>query len=144
MGTTVVAIVIAGLKAVVAHAGDSRCYLWRNGHFWQVTRDHTCLQDLVDSGALNSAEIAAHPLRHALSNCLGILPQIQLSYTDLSCQPGDRILLCSDGVSNMLSRPEIAACMGTAKTAHEAVDAIVREGLCRGGGDNLTAAAAFI
>jgi protein phosphatase len=144
MGTTVVAAVVTGLQAVIAHAGDSRCYLWRSGHFWQITRDHTCMQELMEEGLLNSSEIAEHPLRHALSNCLGVLPQTQLSFTDVECQPQDRMLLCSDGVSNMLSRPEMAACVGTAATAAEAVEAIIREGLRRGGGDNLTAVAAFV
>lgn len=139
MGTTVSAMVRVEDKIVIAHIGDSRIYLYRDGVLEQVTADHTFVQRLVDSGRITPEEAAVHPRRHVLMRVLGDIdssPEIDTAI--LETQPGDRWLLCSDGLSSYLSDEKIAATLKTFTGIKDACNRLVRETLDQGAPDNIT------
>lgn len=139
MGTTVSAIVRVDDKVALAHIGDSRIYLLRDGNFEQVTADHTFVQRLVDSGRITQEEAAVHPRRSVLMRVLGDVdssPEIDTAILDT--QPGDRWLLCSDGLSSYVSDDKIAAALTTFTDAKDACNRLVREALDQGAPDNVT------
>src|SRR6185503_4734451 len=98
MATTVVACALRHDQAVVSHVGDSRCYLVRNGHAKQITRDHTWVNEQRKIGLINEAEIANSESRHVLIRSLGPEMFVSPETTALTIQPGDMLVLCSDGV----------------------------------------------
>lgn len=139
MGTTVSAIVRVDDKVALAHIGDSRIYLLRDGNFEQVTADHTFVQRLVDSGRITQEEAAVHPRRSVLMRVLGDVdssPEIDTAILDT--HPGDRWLLCSDGLSSYVSDDKIAAALTTFTDAKDACNRLVREALDQGAPDNVT------
>lgn len=143
MGTTVAAALFVPGAVVVAHAGDSRCYRYRKGEMMQLTSDHTWAQNLVEVGELHHDEVAGHPWEHTLSNCLGILAEIEIAVETYQVARGDRFLLCTDGVTQMLSRPELADKLQNAATPRAAVRELICSSLHRGGVDNIAAVTAF-
>jgi protein phosphatase len=104
MGCTVVACVIVDGKAIIAHVGDSRAYHVRNGHLQLLTRDHLHLIENLD---ISEEEAKRHRLRHMLSRALGSSAEVQADTTVVPCEPGDRFLLCTDGLSNAVPESEI-------------------------------------
>ena len=103
MGTTVTALQAAGDAGRIAHVGDSRAYLLRDGALQQLTQDHTLVQQMVDEGNLDADEAERHPARHIMTRALGVDEQVAVDQLSLDLHPGDRILLCSDGLTGMLS-----------------------------------------
>lgn len=139
MGTTVSAMARVGDQMVIAHIGDSRIYLYRGGVLEQVTADHTFVQRLVDSGRITPEEAAVHPRRHVLMRVLGDIDSSpEIDTLALHTQPGDRWLLCSDGLSSYLSDDKIAAVLGTFTGIKDACNRLVRETLDQGAPDNVT------
>jgi serine/threonine protein phosphatase PrpC len=139
MGTTVSAIVVLNDQVAIAHIGDSRVYLLRDGELSQITTDHTFVQRLVDSGRISEAEAMVHPRRSVLMRVLGDVesaPEVDTSI--LATRPGDRWMICSDGLSGVVSQSAIAAALIGTKTAHEAADRLVKESLDGGAPDNVT------
>ncbi len=139
MGTTVSAIIRVADKIALAHIGDSRIYLFRDGSLDQVTADHTFVQRLVDSGRITQEEAAVHPRRSVLMRVLGDVdssPEVDTAILDT--QPGDRWLLCSDGLSSYVSDDKIAAVLTTFSGAKDAANRLVRESLDQGAPDNVT------
>ena len=139
MGTTVSAIIRVDDEVALAHIGDSRIYRLRDGNFEQVTADHTFVQRLVDSGRITQEEAAVHPRRSVLMRVLGDVdssPEIDTAILDT--QPGDRWLLCSDGLSSYVSDDKIAAALTTFTGAKDACNRLVREALDQGAPDNVT------
>jgi PPM family protein phosphatase len=139
MGTTVSAMVLVGNKVAIAHIGDSRIYLFRDKQLKQVTSDHTFVQRLVDSGRITSDEAAVHPRRSVLMRVLGDVdatPEIDTEI--IETEPGDRWLLCSDGLSSYVSEEKIKTALGPALTADEAADRLIKESLDQGAPDNVT------
>ena len=139
MGTTVSGILRVDDKVAIAHIGDSRIYLYRGGHLEQVTADHTFVQRLVDSGRITPEEAAVHPRRSVLMRVLGDVdasPEIDTAVMDTA--PGDRWLLCSDGLSSYVSEDKISAILESVPSAKEAADRLVRESLDQGAPDNVT------
>ncbi|QEO09068.1 PP2C family protein-serine/threonine phosphatase [Protaetiibacter larvae] len=139
MGTTVSAIARVGDRLAVAHIGDSRIYRFRAGELDQITTDHTFVQRLVESGRITPEEAAVHPRRAVLMRVLGDVdasPEIDTGVFDL--RPGDRWLLCSDGLSGYVSDEKIAQVLGTIRTAQGAADRLVKESLDHGAPDNVT------
>ncbi|MFO7821835.1 MAG: protein phosphatase 2C domain-containing protein [Lentisphaeria bacterium] len=143
MGTTVAAAVFVPGAVVIAHAGDSRCYRLRNGTLAQITSDHTWAQNLVEIGELKNSDVTGHPWEHTLSNCLGILPQVELAVETHELRCGDRFLLCTDGVTQMLPEEEISRLLSKASHPGRAVRDMTRASLRHGGIDNIALAAAF-
>ncbi|MDH6182322.1 serine/threonine protein phosphatase PrpC [Microbacteriaceae bacterium SG_E_30_P1] len=139
MGTTVSGMLRVGDKVAIAHIGDSRVYRFRDGDLEQVTTDHTFVQRLVDSGRITPDEAAVHPRRSVLMRVLGDVdasPEIDTSVLDT--RPGDRWLLCSDGLSSFVGEEKIAAILRTVPSAREAADRLVKESLDQGAPDNVT------
>ncbi len=139
MGTTVSAIIRVGDRVALAHIGDSRIYRFRDGELEQITTDHTFVQRLVDSGRITPEEAAVHPRRSVLMRVLGDVdaaPEIDTSVFDVL--PGDRWLLCSDGLSSYVDEERISTILGTIRTAQGAADRLVKESLDHGAPDNVT------
>ena len=139
MGTTVSAIVRVGDRLALAHIGDSRIYRWRDNTLTQITKDHTFVQRLVDSGRITAEEAAVHPRRSVLMRVLGdvdLNPEIDTEIVDT--QPGDRWLLCSDGLSGFVSDERVGELLVTHRDAGAAVEALIDESLDEGAPDNVT------
>lgn len=139
MGTTVSGILRVGDQVALAHIGDSRIYRFRDGKLEQVTADHTFVQRLVDSGRITPEEAAVHPRRSVLMRVLGDVdaaPEIDTKILDT--RPGDRWLLCSDGLSSYVSEDKVAQVLATVRTAQGAADRLVKESLDHGAPDNVT------
>jgi serine/threonine protein phosphatase PrpC len=139
MGTTVSAILRSGDEIAIAHIGDSRIYLLRGGHLQQITADHTFVQRLVDSGRITPEEAAVHPRRSVLMRVLGDVdasPEIDTTVHDT--KPGDRWLLCSDGLSSYVSDEKIEVVLTGLTGTGEAADRLIKESLDQGAPDNVT------
>jgi protein phosphatase len=138
MGTTVTALQIAGEAGRIVHVGDSRAYLLRDGALQQLTQDHTLVQQMVDEGQLDAEDAERHPARHIMTRALGVEPQVQIDELTLDLHTGDRLLLCSDGLSGMLTSDDIQALLGRDSGAQETAEALVALAVERGGEDNVT------
>jgi PPM family protein phosphatase len=143
MGTTLTAIVTDGSQAALAHLGDSRAYRLREGELSQLTRDQTFVQMLVDEGEITREQARRHPQRNvvlqALDGDVAPVPDLQL----LDLRLGDRVLVCSDGLSDMVEDDRVAECLGKADL-EAAVEALVQAALAAGGRDNVTALVADV
>ena len=111
IGSTVVALLIEGDRAACVWAGDSRCYLWRGSRLYQLSRDHSLLQQLIDEQRLSPAEAARHPAAHALTRAIGASEELKLEILELDVLPGDAFLLCSDGLYQGLSADALGAAL---------------------------------
>jgi protein phosphatase len=132
-----VAVVVAGDRAFIANVGDSRAYLWRKGELQQVTRDQSLIAKLLEEGAITEAEAATHPRRHVILYSLGSERDPRIDLYELALQPGDQILLCSDGLTRHVSDDELAIILGE-QDPEEATAALVRLANERGGHDNIS------
>lgn len=141
MGTTIVLALLQKNHALIGHVGDSRAYLWRNGHLQRLTRDHSLIQEYIDQGLLSESEAVLPGYRSLLTRALGVEDTLQLEVTDLAVQTGDLILLCSDGLTDMLGDSDIATLLDqppddiTTKAQR-----LVDEAKANGGQDNVSVA----
>lgn len=139
LGSTVVAALVRGTEVHLAHLGDSRAYLYRQGKLRQLTRDHSVLRSLLRQGKLTREEARVHPARSQLSRFVGMEGEANPDVEQLLAEPGDRLLLCSDGLTTMLEDAEIAATLREEGDVEEACRALVRKANAAGGRDNVTA-----
>jgi protein phosphatase len=140
MGTTLTFAYSIGLDVFIAHAGDSRAYLFHEGSVRQLTRDDTYVQRLVDAGMLSREAAAGHQLRNALTNVLGGGKRaVDVELERLRVAGGDCLLLCSDGLTGTMSDDEIAGILGRTASAAESCRRLVDLALERGAPDNVTA-----
>ncbi len=137
MGATLVAAVLQGQRLHIAHAGDSRAYLWRAGRLRRLTEDHTWVNDRHREGILTAEEVAHHPLRHVITRSLGGDPQLTLEMATYSVQPGDLLLLCSDGLSGEVPEATIGQLLGAQPPA-QAAASLIQAANAAGGADNVT------
>jgi PPM family protein phosphatase len=137
MGTTLDAVLTDGQRIALAHIGDSRAYLLRNGTLTQLTTDHTFVQTLVDEGRITLDEARTHPHRSLMIRALDGRNELEPDIIPLDVRPGDRLMLCSDGLSAFVEDPQIAQLMG-AGSVDAAVVALVRTALDAGSNDNVT------
>lgn len=139
MGTTMTLVASVGLNAVIAHVGDSRAYLMRQGELHQLTKDHTFAQAMVDSGAMAPAQATTSRFRHVLTNVIGKSGDgFRVELHELHLEHGDQLLLCTDGLTEMLMDATIAAILSEAETATDACRALVSKTLEAGAEDNVT------
>jgi len=138
MGTTVTALLAEDAKAHVVHVGDSRAYLYRNGALQQLTEDHTLVQRMVREGRLTPEQARNHPQRSIVTRVLGVDEDLQVDELTLDVHPGDRFLLCSDGLTGMLDEDRIAGILEAEGDPQAAADQLVREANREGGEDNIT------
>ena len=144
MGTTLDVVLIAGAEAFVAHVGDSRTYLIRDGRSSQVTTDHTVAEVLVIEGKLTIEEAQVSPLRTILVNAIGVSADVGVEMAHVTLKRGDRLLLCSDGLHDYFpSEEEIAERLSTDKPG-EALTEMVELAKTRGGHDNITGIAVHV
>ncbi len=145
MGTTLVAALLLGSMTAIINIGDSRAYLLeRDGEITRVTNDHSFVEELVARGKLTREQAKKHPRRNEITRALGVEPEVKSDVFLLNPEAGDRILLCTDGLSNQLSDEEIAAFIRDAETPRDACRTLVDAVLDRGAPDNVTAAVLFI
>jgi protein phosphatase len=139
MGTTLTVAYTVGFEALIFHIGDSRAYLWRGGTIDQVTRDETLAQAMADSGAIDSREVAAHPMRHVLTRAIGACTgHSNAVVSPLRLQPDDRLLLCTDGLSDLVSDRRVGEILAAHDEPQAACDALIAAALAAGGHDNVT------
>ncbi|MFE9694658.1 PP2C family protein-serine/threonine phosphatase [Micromonospora sp. NPDC005806] len=137
MGTTLTATLFSGSKLGMVHIGDSRAYLLRNGEFAQITKDDTYVQMLVDEGRISAEEASSHPQRSLLTRALDGR-DIDPEYSVRQVLPGDRYLICSDGLSGVVSADTIADTMREYPDPQQCVERLVQLALRGGGPDNIT------
>jgi serine/threonine protein phosphatase PrpC len=141
MGTTLDVVLIAGAEAFVAHVGDSRTYLVRDGRSSQVTTDHTVAEVLVIEGKLTIEEAQVSPLRTILVNAIGVSPDVGVEMAHVTLKKGDRILLCSDGLHDYFPAEEEIAQRLSSDKPGDALKEMVELAKSRGGHDNITGVA---
>ncbi len=138
MGTTLVAVYLASDgKAYALNIGDSRLYLWRGGTLTQITKDHSYVAELVSKGDITTDEARRHPQRNVILRAVGADEEIDSDVFDFAIEQCDRLLLCSDGLSDMAADEEIAAVLNE-KDPEKAADALVELALNNGGRDNVS------
>ena len=137
MGTTMVAMVLKNGLAHIVHAGDSRAYLYRHGRLERLTRDHSMVQQLVDSGQITREQAAIHPQKNLITRALGVSANIVPEYNRCEIEEGDILLLCTDGLTNMVSDDDIAQVLREVPF-FDATSILVDRALQAGGQDNIT------
>jgi len=139
MGTTVTMAFHLGAHLCVVHVGDSRAYLYRNDQLHQITKDHTLMADMVRSGALQPDEVAGHRLRHVITNVVGGRELgVKVEARAFEVQAGDRILLCSDGLTEIVTNEAIAATLAAEPAPEVAAKKLVAQASDGGAPDNIT------
>ena len=138
MGTTLTAVAISNGSAHLAHVGDSRCYLIRGGEITQLSSDHTLVARMVQEGKLTPEQAETHPQRSILTRALGAEPEIDVDTLEIQLAPGDRLILCSDGLSSVIPDEQILATLADSKGLKEACKRLVEAANGRGGPDNIT------
>ena len=138
MGTTCTAVVIDGSAMAVGHVGDSRCYLLHAGQLVRVTHDHSYLEELVAAGEITPEEARVHPNRSVITRALGSDPNMKADHFSVDVARGDRVMLCSDGLSSMVTDAAIEEAMVCSPAPQACADALVDLALEAGGHDNVT------
>ncbi len=137
MGSTAVALVLKDERFAVMWAGDSRCYVLRDGQLHQLSRDHTRVQEMIDRGLLTPEQSVGHPMGHVLSRAVGVGKELELDGIADEPSAGDVFLLCSDGLYGVVSDGEIAGVLAT-QALHDAAVSLIDLCLARGAPDNVT------
>jgi protein phosphatase len=138
MGTTLTALHILGADAFLVHVGDSRAYLFRDDVLEQLTTDHTLVQQMVQGGLLAPEAVKTHRLRHVVTNVIGGSPGVEGEIVNLRLRDGDRLLLCTDGLTEPVPDEQIAEILRHAPDPQQASHALVEAALNKGGRDNIT------
>jgi PPM family protein phosphatase len=141
MGTTLTAAIVEGDDVSLAHVGDSRAYLLRDGELRLLTSDHSLVEELRRQGRLTDAQAEDHPQRSIITRALGPEQDVEVDTLTVSARPGDVFLLCSDGLTTMIKDERIAEILGESDDLDAAVDRLVAEANEAGGRDNITAVA---
>ena len=138
MGTTLTAAMLENERLVIAQVGDSRAYLLHNGKLQQLTRDHSLMADMIDAGQLTPEEARVHPNRSIITRALGSNPHMRPDLFELNVHTGDRLLLCSDGLSTMLEDDQIEQILNRGSDPQRTAAQLVDEAVAAGGYDNVT------
>jgi serine/threonine protein phosphatase PrpC len=138
MGTTVTAALLTGRRLTLGHVGDSRAYRIRDGELEQLTEDHSLVGDLMRSGRLTPEEADSHPQRSVITRALGTDPEVSIDTITVDAEPGDLFLLCSDGLTTMVTDEDILGILSAAPTLDDAARELVRAANTGGGEDNVT------
>ena len=143
MGTTLTAMALVGGAdgrdaLALANVGDSRAYVFSGGHLVQVTEDHSLAEERMRHGEMTEAEAAVHPQRHILTRALGVSSEVETDMWELELHTGDRVLLCSDGLSNEVGIDEMSGILRTVDDPEQAARRLVEAANAHGGADNIT------
>lgn len=139
MGTTVVAALFDERRATLVHVGDSRAYLYRESELRRLTDDHSWVQEQVNAGILSEEEARSHPLKNVVTRALGGGAHVAVDLMEIPVGDGDRFLLCSDGLTGMVSDEEITNAIASTRTLEQIVRGLIDLANERGGLDNITA-----
>ncbi len=138
MGTTITACQFGGQNLWVANVGDSRALLLRNGKISKLTSDHSLVQELINGGGITEADAFKHPKRNVLTRALGIAPLVEVDVYEYSVIAGDRILICTDGLSAFVEEKRIGELMGLSVAPAAVVKLLLDEAITAGSNDNIT------
>jgi protein phosphatase len=138
MGTTLTAAQQEGTQLRLVHVGDSRAYLLRAGSFRQLTNDHTLVARMVKAGEITQDEAKVHPHRNVITHSVGTTPEVAVDEDLVPLIDGDRVLLCSDGLTDMVTEDQIAAILETEPAPQRAADRLIKAANRAGGIDNIT------
>lgn len=138
MGTTIVAALFLDSDYIVAHVGDSRVYRFADQQLHQITEDHSLVYELVRSGQLTQEEADSHPQRNIITRALGTEEEVEIDLKVLSYLGGEQLLLCSDGLSNMVQDSAITEILSKSDTVEEKVNELIHRALEAGGDDNIS------
>jgi PPM family protein phosphatase len=138
MGTTVAAAYLADHEVSIAHVGDARAYLFRDGELTPLTRDHTLVQVLLDQERITPEEAAVHPQRSIITRAVGPEPQVDVETQTITVQPGDTLLLCSDGLTSMVEEAKIAGILRSGTSLRDTGRRLIDAANEAGGRDNIT------
>lgn len=138
IGSTVVALLMDDERAACVWAGDSRCYLWRGGQLYQLSRDHSLLQQLIDQQQLSPELAARHPAAHALTRAIGASDSLKLDILEFAVYPGDTLLLCSDGLYQSMAADALGAALSLPSISLT-LEQLFRQALKGPARDNLSA-----
>jgi protein phosphatase len=137
MGTTLEIVLVLGHEVFIAHVGDSRVYLLRDGAVSLLTADHTIAEAMRRAGSLSDEEAQVSPLRSSLSNAIGVTGDVTIDHAELTLEAGDRLLVCSDGLYEYFADGELASHLA-GDDPDAVLDALIGEAYNRGGHDNIT------
>jgi serine/threonine protein phosphatase PrpC len=141
MGTTVVSVLLKGPGGYIGHIGDSRAYLVKDGEAFQLTEDHTLVNELFKNGQISLEELGNHPRRNVLTRAIGTDAEVTADLAPVSLAPGELLLLCSDGLSNFVSQEHLGKVAGIQEISlEERADRLLQLALLAGGGDNISVA----
>lgn len=138
MGTTLTAALIKENRLILAHVGDSRAYMLRDGDLTQLTDDHSWVGEMVRRGELTPAQAAIHPHRSVITRALGTEGDVEPDVVEMDVVPGDRIMLCSDGLTGMVADTDILEIMAAGEGPQTTAEMLVKAALLNGGEDNVT------
>lgn len=138
MGTTMTAAVLQKDRLVIAQVGDSRAYLLYQGRLQQLTRDHSLMADMIEAGRLTPEEARTHPNRSVITRALGSDPRMVPDLYEITVETGDRLLLCSDGLSSMVEDSAIESTLARTRDPQRCASMLVNEAIAAGGYDNVT------
>jgi serine/threonine protein phosphatase PrpC len=138
MGTTLTAAYLDDAAVAIAHVGDSRAYLFRHGELRRLTQDHSLVDELVRHGKLTEEQAAEHPQRSIITRALGIERDVDVDTWSYPVRAGDVLLLCSDGLTSMLSEERVSEILGESRSLERAGNRLIEEANKAGGRDNIT------
>lgn len=138
MGTTLCCLLFKDDQALYAHVGDSRIYLYRNFSLTQLTKDHSLLSQLMDQGQISEYDAPDFAHKNIITKAIGTEPKIEPTIQCIDIKEGDIFLMCSDGLSDLVSQDEIEEIVGCAPSINEAVSQLIAEANTKGGSDNIT------
>ncbi|MBQ1850020.1 MAG: Stp1/IreP family PP2C-type Ser/Thr phosphatase [Lachnospiraceae bacterium] len=138
MGTTVVAATICGQKLIAMNVGDSRLYLISDGEIRQITNDHSLVEEMVRNGVIPKERARNHPKKNIITRAVGVGSVVEPDFFEVDVKAGDRVLLCSDGLSNMLEDAELLKVVGSIGSLEEKANLLVDAANENGGKDNIS------
>lgn len=137
MGTTVVVAVVSNGRAHIAHAGDSRAYLLRQGDLQQITKDHSIVQSMMEDGQITEEQAKVHPKKNIITRALGAEESIDIDYNEIELADGQQLLICTDGLTNYVNDDAICSITGSCEF-YQYPERLIGCALENGGGDNVT------
>ncbi len=139
MGTTIVAALVISGTVYFIHAGDSRAYILSGDEFFQITRDHSIVQSMIEDGKLTVEEARFHPRKNVITRALGVDESVEPEFNVYDLNQGEIILLCTDGLTNFVDSEDIVSILKSSSDGNQKAERLVQEANKNGGGDNITA-----
>jgi serine/threonine protein phosphatase PrpC len=139
MGTTATVLLFKGNHLTIGHVGDSRCYFFRAGSIWQITRDHSLVQEKLRAGMITRAEVKTDRMKNVITRSVGFEPDVNVETYEMDVQPGDQFLACSDGLSGLVEESQLVGILSkTGGDLLEKVKDLIAAANSNGGDDNIS------